>query len=222
MSLSLLFKDELRGFYKSKVMIVLWIGFPALVLLLFLITTDVSSDLGPIPVSAFAALLVGSIGGSICAIMIVVSIVNERERHVYDLFVIRPIKRRDIILSKFLAVYLCVTIAGIISLTAGLAIDFIRFGSIPQAQLASVGSAMVILLSMFAVSCSAGVLIGVFSPSILVGVILVLYGGNQMSAIVLLPVLTASSEPLFPILPGGIITIVLLALAVAVFNKKQL
>ncbi len=222
MSLSLLFKDELKGFYKSKVMIVLWVGLPALVLLLYLITTDVSTDIGPIPVSTFAALIVGSIGGAICAIMIVVSIVNEKERHVYDLFVIRPIKRRQILLSKFLAVYTCVAIAGLLSLLAGLAIDFARTGSVPSTLLTSIGSAMVILLSMFAVSCSAGVLIGVVSPSILVGVILVLYGGNQLSAVVLLPVLTLSSEPLFPFLPGTAITLTLLAIAIAVFNKKQL
>ena len=37
MSLALLFTDELKGYYKSKVMIILWIGMPALTLLIRLL-----------------------------------------------------------------------------------------------------------------------------------------------------------------------------------------
>ena len=34
MSLGLLFRDELKGFYKSKVMVTLWVGLPLLTLVI--------------------------------------------------------------------------------------------------------------------------------------------------------------------------------------------
>ncbi len=75
---------------------------------------------------------------------------------------------------------------------------------------------------MMAISCSVGILIGVFSPSVLVGVILVLYGGNQLSAIVILPVLLPSTERWFPLVPGAGISALLLTLSIILINRKQL
>jgi ABC-2 type transport system permease protein len=218
MSLSLLLKDELRGFYKSKVMIFLWVGLPALSLLLFVLEPSG----GDISLPALTAMLVGSLGGVLAAVMLVVSIVNERERHVFDLFVIRPIRRRDIVLSKFAAVYLCVAAAALLAFGVAVGVDLIDKGEIPAGFASTAVDFLVISLSMMAISCSAGVLIGVFSPSVLVGVILVMYGANQLSAVTILPVLTVSSSDFFPLLPGAAITTVLLILAILVFNKKQL
>ena len=59
MAFVLLFKDELNGFYKSKVMIFLWAGLPVLSVLLFLVAPS-SED---ISLSALTAILVGSLGG---------------------------------------------------------------------------------------------------------------------------------------------------------------
>lgn len=218
MSLGLLFEDELRGFYRSKIMLFLWVGLPALSVLLYL----VNPATGEVAISSFVAILVGSIGGVLSAVMLVVSIVNEKERHVYDLFVIRPIRRMDIVLSKFLAVYLCVSIAGLLAMALGLAVDYARVGELPEGTLTGLGEAAVMALSMMAITCSAGVLIGVFSPSVLVGVILVIYGGNQLSVVALAPLLTGSESALFPLLPGTAISLALLFAAVLVFNRKQL
>lgn len=218
MSLSLLFRDELNGFYRSKVMLVLWVGMPALSIFLYLL----SPNTGTIPVAVFTSLLVGSVGGTLSSAMLAVSLINERERHVYDLFVIRPVKRRDILLSKFLAVYGCVVVAGLLALVLGILADTLVTGLSRGVNFGSLESSTILLLSMLAVSCSVGILIGVVSPSVLVGVILVLYGGNQLSAVVLLPVLLLVTAVWFPLIPALALSAFLLALSVAVFDRRQL
>jgi ABC-2 type transport system permease protein len=75
---------------------------------------------------------------------------------------------------------------------------------------------------MIAVSCGAGVLIGVASPSVLVGAILVIYGGNQISVIPLLPtILGLPDAAVFTVVLAVVIAVALLGVAIAVFNKKQ-
>ena len=75
---------------------------------------------------------------------------------------------------------------------------------------------------MMAVSSSAGVLIGVISPSVLVGAILVIYGGNQISVIPMLPNMLNISNPVpFTLILGVLISCVLLLIAVFLFSKKQ-
>ncbi|UCD92136.1 MAG: hypothetical protein JSV43_07905 [Methanobacteriota archaeon] len=219
MSLTLLFKDELKGFYKSKIMIFLWVGLPVVVLLFHLITLDT----GPIPFSALIAILLASLGGTLASVMITVSIVNERKGHVYDLFFVRPVRRMDILIAKYFAVYVCVTIAALLALTIGFAYDY-GTGGAPEMFLEGTLESFVISLSMLAVYTAVGVLIGVASPSVLVGVILIIYGGNQLSAVpMLLPVVfgTSSYFPLAFIL-GVVTTIILLTLAIIVFNRKKL
>lgn len=218
MSLPLLFKDELRGFYKSKVMLFLWVGLPALAVILYLAYPDP----GDISLAALTAMLLGSLGGVLASVMLVVSIVNERERHVYDLFVIRPIKRRNIVLSKFLAVYLCVAAAGLMAFAVSSIVEYVADGSLPADFGETALSFFVVAFSMMAISCAAGLILGVASPSVLVGVILVIYGANQLSAAVLLPLLTASDEVLYPLVPGVSISALLLLGAIVLFDRKQL
>ena len=90
MSFLLLFTDELRGFYKSKVMIFLWIGLPLMTILLHLWSPNTGEN---IPFTALSAIIVSSVGGTLAAVMLTVSIINEKTQHVYDLFLIRPLKR---------------------------------------------------------------------------------------------------------------------------------
>lgn len=218
MNLSLLFKDELRGFYKSKVMLVLWAGLPLLAIILHLIRPET----GEIPLTALSALLVSSIGGTLASVMLAVSIINEREKQVYDLFLIRPIKRRDLLISKFLAVYICISIASLLALASGLIIDYLQMGGPSGAVLSDSFHSMVLRLSMMAISSSAGTLIGVLAPSVLVGAILVIYGANQISILPSLPIILNLSHRiiLIPLL-GAAISIALLGLSVFFFNRKQ-
>ena len=154
--------------------------------------------------------------------MLAVFIINEKNRHVYDLFLIRPLKRHDILLAKFFAVYVCVAIASGIAILVGMVVDFATAGVFSTAALTDVGTSFATSLSMIGVSCGAGVLIGVVSPSVLVGAILVIYGGNQASVIPILPaILNLEYASVIAILLAVIIATVLIAGAVAIFNKKQ-
>jgi len=220
MQLGLLLVDELRGFYKSKVMIFLWIGLPVIALL-FRYISSISSGQG-LSFTFISALVVSSIGGTLASVMLAVFLINEKNRHVYDLFLIRPLKRRDIILAKFFSVYACVAIASLIAVLAGITVDFASTGTLSTTILTDAGQSLATSLSMIAVACSAGVIIGVASPSVLVGAILVIYGGNQISVIPLVPtLLNIQNATLFTIGLAGAVAAALLAGAILLFEKKQ-
>lgn len=220
MKISLLFLDELRGFYKSKVMVFLWIGLPIIAFLFRFISVETSGQ--DIPFTLISALVVSSLAGTLASVMLSVFIINEKNRHVYDLFLIRPLKRHNIILAKFLAVYLCVAIASFIAVLVGITVDYATTGSLSSTILNDVGQSLATSLSMIAVSCAAGVLIGVASPSVLVGAILVIYGGNQISVIPLVPTLLQLQEAtVFTIILAVAVAVGLLLGAVALFEKKQ-
>src|SRR5688500_5952270 len=121
----LLVKDELVGFAKSKVMLVLWVVLPALAIAgYFLLPSVIKQSTGNnLSAVAFMGFLESSIAGTIAALMVAVDIVSEKNRKVYELYVIRPIPRSAIVLSKFIAVYACVVIACFVSLLLGIAVD---------------------------------------------------------------------------------------------------
>jgi ABC-2 type transport system permease protein len=220
MKLGLLFVDELRGFYKSKVMIFLWIGLPVIALLFRFVSASSSGQ--NIPFTLISSIVVSSIAGTLASVMLAVFIINEKNRHVYELFLIRPLKRRDIILAKFFSVYTCVAIASFIAVLAGMITDYATTGTLSATVLSNAGQSLATSLSMIAVSCAAGVLIGVASPSVLVGAILVVYGGNQISVIPLVPtLLNLQDATVFTIVLAGAAATGLLATAVALFERKQ-
>jgi len=220
MNLINLYKDELNGFFKSKVMVFLWVGLPVLVIL-FRFLQNTSPDPG-IPFTLLSALMVSSLGGTLSAVMLSVSIINEKSRHVYELFLIRPVKRSELMLAKFLAVYSCVAVAAFIAILFGMVSDWVTAGTISNTVLSATGESLAISLSMIAVSCSAGVLIGLAAPSILVGAILVIYGGNSLSVIPLIPtLLEVTNAAVFTIGLSCILTFLLLVIAVTTFNQKQ-
>jgi ABC-2 type transport system permease protein len=220
MKTGLLFVDELRGFYKSKVMIFLWVGLPIIAFLFRFISSGSSGQ--NIPFTVISALVVSSIGGTLASVMLAVFIINEKNRRVYDLFLIRPLKRRDILLAKFFSVYTCVAIASVIAVLLGIVTDYATTGVLLTAILTDAGQSLAISLSMIAVACSAGVLIGIASPTVLVGAILVIYGGNQISVIPLVPtLLNLPYSSVFTIVIAAAVAVGLLAAAITVFNRKQ-
>jgi ABC-2 type transport system permease protein len=220
MKLQLLYVDELRGFYKSKVMLFLWIGLPVVALLFRFIQSSTTGQ--EIPFTVISALVVSSLAGTLAAVMLTVSIINEKNRHVYELFVIRPLNRRDLMIAKFLSVYTCVAVASFIAVLVGVAAHFFTAGTLPATVFNDTAQSLAISLSMVAVACSAGVLIGVASPSVLVGAILVIYGGNQISVIPLVPTLLNLPEAnLITVGLAAAVTIILLTVATASFERKQ-
>jgi ABC-2 type transport system permease protein len=220
MNLPLLFVDELRGFYKSKVMIFLWVGLPVIAILFRFIQSGTTGQ--DISFTVISALVTSSIAGTLSSVMLAVSLINEKNRHVYELFLIRPIKRRDILLAKFLSVYISVAIAIFISFFIGMATDYFTTGALSSMVLSNLAQSLSISFSMVAVACSAGVLIGVAAPSVLVGAILIIYGGNQISAISIVPtLLNISNKDAFTIGLSVVVTILLLVAAIGLFEKKQ-
>jgi len=188
-------------------------------ILFFMLSPDTGEE---IPLTITTSLVVSSLAGTLGAVMLAVSIINEKSSKVYDLFLIRPIKRRNILISKFLAVYVCIAIAVTLSLMLGLGIDYYRFGVIPEGLVSATMDSIILSLSMLAISASAGVIIGVVSPSVLVGAVLVIYGGNQISILPALPAFfEISNENLFAIGVGAITAVLLLSIAIVIFNRKQ-
>lgn len=219
MSFSILFKDELTGFYLSKVMIILWIGLPILTILLYLWQPDTGSE---VPFTVIAAIVVSNIAGALAAIMLTVGIINERNLGVYELFMVRPIKKRNILFAKLSAVYLCITIAIIFAVALGLLIDYsINNGSLTL-DMNSVAESLVISISMMAIASSAGILIGVASKSTLAGVVLVLFGANQISAISTIPTMMDIINPILVTASLSVlISGVLLLISIFIFERKQ-
>ena len=218
MSFSLIFKDELMGFYKSKTMIFLWIGLPVLAILI-----HVSSQSTDMSLSILVSLVVSSIGGLLASVMLTVNIINEKDTRVYDLFLIRPLKRWHILVSKFLAVYICVSIACIIAISIGLLVDYSESQIAFDIIVRNIFEPFIMTLSVIAISSSIGILIGVVAPSILVGVLLVIFGGNYVSSIPsIIPFIFNIENPFNIVLMLGIIiTIVLMGLSILLFNKKE-
>jgi ABC-2 type transport system permease protein len=218
MSFSLILKDEFKGFYKSKVMIFLWIGLPLLAVILHLFITDDS-----IPMSTITAIVVSNIGGLLAAVMITVNIINEKDTRVFDLFLIRPLKRWHLLLSKFLAVFICVSIACLLAVSVGIGVDFFQ-SALPFEQiLRNVIDPFIMTLSIIAISSATGILFGVIAPSILIGVILVIFVGNYISSIPsIIPLVLEINNPVNYVLTVGVLcTIVLLVLGIYLFNKKE-
>ncbi|MBY8979680.1 MAG: hypothetical protein KGD72_04770 [Candidatus Lokiarchaeota archaeon] len=219
MSLKILFADELKGFYKSKVMIVLWVGLPLLSLLFHYVVPNTEG----IPISSIVAIILSSIGGTLGSAMLSTSIASEKIRHVYDLFLIRPVKRTSILLAKFFSVYLCLIIATGISLTLGLILDQIFIGNLPEFVLNQTIESLTISMAAMAISCSIGIFFGIIVSSVPVATILSVYIGNQISAISILPtVLLDFIDPIiFSLLVGFIATVIMLTISNILFSRKQ-
>jgi len=218
MSFSLIFKDELVGFYKSKAMIFLWIGLPLLAILV-----HVSSQTSDMSLSILVSLVVSSIGGLLASVMLTVNIINEKDTRVYDLFLIRPLKRWHILVSKFLAVYICVSIACILAISIGLLVDYSESQIAFEIIIKNIFEPFMMTLAVIAISSAVGVLIGVVAPSILVGVLLVIFGGQYISSIPSIIPFVFNIESPFTIvlILGIIITTLLMSLSILLFNKKE-
>ncbi len=218
MSLRLLFLDELKGYAKSKVMIVLWFGLPLLSLLIYFLQPDTEG----VPISFLVGLLVSSIGGTLSGIMLSTSIVSEKNRHVYDLFLIRPVRRSSLLLAKYFAVYMCLVVAVVISLIFGLIIDEFTVG-LSEYFLNETFESLIISMSSMAITCSIGIFFGVLVSSVPVAAILSVYLGSQLSSIILLPTFfIVTLNPVILALTLGIsITSVIMSINMYLFSRQQ-
>ncbi|MCF2139312.1 MAG: hypothetical protein K9W44_04580 [Candidatus Lokiarchaeota archaeon] len=183
MSLKLLFLDELKGFYKSKVMLVLWIGMP----LLSIVIHSLQPETEGIPLTIFISLMISSLSGTLASVMLSTTIVAEKNQHVYDLFLIRPVKSWHIMLAKWLAVYFCILIATTLSIGVGIIFDLVNTDVPFKILIDGLWDSLAISLSAMAIACSLSVLIGILVNSTMVAAILAIYFGNQLSMLAVLP-----------------------------------
>lgn len=214
----LLYRDELRGFVRSRVIIILAVGLPLLVFLLRLLNPDTEG----IPIFAFSAILIASIGGTLGAVLLSTAITNERSRHVYDLFLIRPVGRGELLLSKYFAALTALLGTAVLALAVGFVAD--ALAGRPAVDIVVDGVQPVILsLAGMAIACSAGVLLGVLLDSVAGSAILAVYLGNQLSAVAVLPSALAPELPVIPIAvaAGVVVPALVLVVAITVFRRKS-
>lgn len=219
MSLKLLFIDEWKGYAKSKVMMVLWFGLPILSFLLQFIDP---TQLEGMPISLLVSIVVTSIGGTLSAIMLSTSIVNEKNRHVYELFLIRPVKRSSLLLAKFLAVYSCLVIAISISLALGLIIDGLT-GNLSEIEWNITVESLITGISSMAITCSIGIFFGVLVSSVPVAAILSVYLGSQLSTLIILPTIFIEvlNPQLLAVTLGITLTTIIMGINLFLFSRKQ-
>ncbi len=230
MSLTLLLLDELQGFVKSKITIILWIGLPVLSIIMNLFTDPDFSEI----LTYLTTVVATSIAGALGSVMLSTSITSEMNRHVYDLFLIRPVKRRNIIIAKYIAVYTCLIVAVYIAVGTSMVIDAIRGVEASTWVVEQIKDSMITVFFALAVTCSFGTLFGITIKSVAGSALLSLYVGNQASSILTLVIplistmLEAESGVILPVDPfvismliGAGISIGMLIIAVRVFEKKQ-
>ncbi len=219
MSWGLLYLDELKGFYKSKVVIVLWAGMPLFSIFIHLVQPDTEG----LPLTSLEALILASIGGTLSSIILSTSIVNEKNRNVYELFLIRPVKRRNLLLAKYFAVYTCLVIAAALTLISGIIIDEITIGLPSDVVLSQTLDSLSISLAAMAISSAVGTLIGTMVSSVALAAILSVYVGNQLSMISILPgLLLESINPVvYAVVLGLSATVTIMIITVKLFERQQ-
>jgi len=215
---------------KSKITIILFIVLPVLAVLMSILT----GQLEDFPATYLTTVIATSIAGALGSIMLSTSITSEMNKNAYDLFLIRPVKRRNIIIAKYFAVYLCTIAAVWLSIVTGMIIDAFRQITIPQIFLDLLVDSILTVFFALAITCSFGALFGVLMKSVAGSAILSLYVGNQASSILTLVIPLISqlmvlefgiSLPFDPFILSMIIgtatSIGILLLAILAFNKKQ-
>ena len=220
----LLLRDELVGFAKSKVMVVLWIALPTLATLGYFFLPSQSNNQGvEIPLTVVMGVIVSSLAGTIAAAMVCVGIVNERSRRVYELFLIRPLRPESIVWAKFLATFSCVAIACVIAVSVGLVVDLIQGVEVTVDLVGQTFESLGLVAGVLAISVATGVFIGVLLKSILVAVILIIYVGPYLAAIPALPAILGWSGEYYWLMLGAsaIVTLILMYFAGVLFRRAE-
>ncbi|MHA1718302.1 MAG: hypothetical protein ACTSWX_01935 [Promethearchaeota archaeon] len=219
MSLWLFFKDELKGFYLSKIMLVLWIGMPLISISMHFFQPNAED----IPITILVGILIASLGGVLSSVMLSTTIVSEKNRHVYDLYLIRPIKRFNIMFAKFLAVYSCLGISTLISLGFGIIIDSFNSEIALKLILDDTIDALSVSFAAMAIACTAGILIGLLSNSVMIAAILSVYIANQLSMLAVLPgvMFEKIDTVTFSLIVGSAISIITLFVIAKIIEKKE-
>ncbi len=220
MALKTLYFDELKGFSRSRVMVVLWVGLPLLSVAFrfFRPQTDGMSLL------TLIAILLSSVGGTVAAVLLSTGITTERARGVYDLFLVRPVRRGELLIAKFLAAFSSLCIAVLLSVLLGVAVEAATGTPAATSLVRENGESFVITLTGIAVACSVGVFFGVSLSSVAVSAILAAYLGNQITGLLVIPLALGSSLNVFAYcaLVGVPVPAAFLLLSTVIFRRQNL
>ena len=219
MALRTLYFDELKGFSRSKVMLALWVGLPILSVAFRYFRPDTEG----LPLLTLVAILLASVGGTVAAVLLSTSITAERARGVYELFLVRPVKRSELLVAKFLAAFSSLLIAVILSVLLGIAIE--TAGGNPSAisSLKQNIESLLISLTGIAVACSVGVFFGITMSSVAVSAILAAYLGNQITGAIIIPIALGSSlnVVVYCALVGVLVPALFLFISSLIFNRRN-
>jgi ABC-type transport system involved in multi-copper enzyme maturation permease subunit len=201
-------------------MLVLWIGLPAISILLHILLPQTRE----MPFSLLFASVISSIGGTLSSVMLAVYIIHEKSQNVFELFLVRPVKRNEILNAKFLAIFFCVFVSIIISLLIGLGIDYFMHGSEMISRYIDITlESFLLSVTTIAISCSLGILVGVISSTVLVGVLLIIFvTGNISSFVLMIPsMLHMTNSAWVSFFAGIILTVLFQYLAILRFKRLQ-
>jgi ABC-2 type transport system permease protein len=201
-------------------MIILWIGLPFLAIFSFLFFPSLDDQTS---ITYITSSIISSIGGWLAAMMLAIHIIHEKSHHVYELFLIRPVRRSHIILSKYFAVLSCVATACLLALIVGFMLDYFVLEKFSNVLFIDTLRSFVIGLAIISIECAAGAFVGVLVSSVLVGVILIVITHNIASLTIIVPIITKTSNVIFiSILSGIILSVVFLFMAIEIFRRKEL
>jgi len=222
---SLLFRDELNGFYKSGVMLALWVLLPLIGILIYFLVGNQMTEAAPgqeVPMTFLIGYVVSNLGAQITAIMLTVNIINEKNAKVYEIYVIRPIRRSDLLWAKFLSVFLCVMFACIIAMFTGILVDSIMGNPPSSFMIKSTFESFFMSLGIVGIFAATGIVVGVLADSILVGVLLILFVGGNLPILPALPgMFGLENSMLWSLLIGLVVTVGLMLLGSVIFKNKQ-
>ena len=216
MGFPLLLYDELKGFYKSYVMIFLLIFVPLIAVLVY--------AFAPIDIDEkmfFTSIIVSSLGGILSAALLSANIINEMDSKTYDLFLIRPIKRWNIILSKYLAVVICVSVACMLSLAVNIIGYWFEFSALPDAQFFDIVNITILTFSFIAIGSSFGLLMGVAIPSLVGAVIIDIFIGQYLMYIPFFLGQITDDPTLWTAVFAIGLMVGLTGLSIVLFNRKD-
>lgn len=219
MGIKTVFADEFRGFARSKVMLALWIGMPLLSMILRYIRPDSEG----IPLLTFVGIILASVGGTVSAVSLSTSITSERNRHVYDLFLVRPISRANLLIAKFIATFCCLVIAVGLSVGLGIAVEAIS-GNGKAFLRGSDFESVLVAITGIGIACAVGILFGVLMNTVAVSAILSAYLGNQITGLAVIPMALVGSlnVVVYCIIVGTLVPAAILTISIVVFSRKAL
>ncbi len=204
-------------------MVILWIGLPLFTLLIRFLNNPDPESIQIIPTTFITITVLTTLAGALASIMLSTTIVNERTNGVYDLFLIRPVKKYEILLAKYLSVISCLVIAIFASLIVGMLFDTIVGITIdPLHVFYDNIESLVVSAASLSISCSMGLLFGMLLDSVAAAAILSYYLGSQLSVIIMLPQVFLPELNMMLIAPliGLSATVIIIFLSLFQFKKK--